>query len=253
VHETRVIALWAVPRSVSTTFEKAFSQHPQARVVHEPFTDCYYFGSERRSGRYGVQPSKLGCDAANALDAVTRERAPVVFVKDLAFQAEPYLSDDVLRGVSNTFILRHPAAVLRSLLPLKPDFTEDEFGFTALRRLWRRVRGMGLDAVVVEGDGFRANPASVLRAYCAKVGVGFVPQMLHWPDGRIRPWDPTEAESQAKWHRTLEASLGVLPPHPVQEVEVSADRRCLYARALDIYESLATGAVGVSETLPTRA
>jgi len=236
---TNVIGLWAVPRSVSTAFEKAFSCRADSSVSHEPFTDCYYFGSQRRCARYGDQPHKNGFTGASAVAEILADPAPVVFTKDLAFQAGPYLSDELLAQITNTFIVRHPRTVLRSLTPLKPDFTEDEYGFTALARLFRRVTKLGQHPrVVVEGDDFRRNPDEVLRAYCLAVGLRFDEAMLHWEDGRIRNWTPDEEQSQAKWHRTLEASHTVLPPTEDDSVPVPPERAQMYQRALDIYQEL---------------
>lgn len=235
-----IVCLWATPRSVSTAFEKALSRNRAAAVVHEPFTDCYYFGPDRRSGRYGQQPAKARFVAADAWRLVEEPADEFVCVKDLAFQAEPYLTDADLAGVGNTFIVRHPKAVLRSLLRLKPDFTDDEFGFTALARLYDRVRlATGEVPLVVDGDAFRADPAGVLADYCRHTGLPFDEQMLTWPDGRIREWQPDEQLSQAKWHATLEASHGVLPPGPPADgFEVPPDRADCYRQALAIYTEL---------------
>jgi hypothetical protein len=228
-----------VPRSVSTAFEKTFSCRADTSIVHEPFTDCYYFGAQARSHRYGHQPAKLGFDATDAIGMIHSASAPVVFVKDLAFQAEPYLPDDFLRQATNTFIVRHPRVVLRSLRDLKPDFTEEEFGFEPLARLWRQVvDGLGQEPIVVEGDRFRESPETQLREYCRRVRLGFDARMLSWPDGRIRQWADDERESQAKWHRTLEHSNGILPPRHSGQLEVSPEEANVVERAEKIYEEL---------------
>ncbi|MFT2017323.1 hypothetical protein ACMA1D_15980 [Streptomyces sp. 796.1] len=243
----QVVAVWAVPRSVSTAFEKTFSRRSDTEVVHEPFTDCYYFGPERRSRRYGDRAQCAAYDRQAAGAQLRSGAAPVSFVKDLAFQAGPYLGDEVLHRTVNTFILRHPRRVLPSLTPLKPDFTEDEFGYTALYALFQRVvRELGQPPVVVEGDVFRAHPEAVLRGYCDRVGLAFQPAMLHWPDGHIRSWSAGEAESQAKWHKTLEASRTVLPPDAPGEVVVAPERRGQYERAEEIYAELTSFALPVS-------
>ncbi len=234
--QRRVIAAWAVPRSVSTAFEMTFVRRPGTAVVHEPFTDCYYFSRSRRSDRYGDQPHKHDRDGAWAAAQIAREPGPTVFVKDLCFQAEPYLSDEFLAAVTSTVIVRRPDAVLASLCPLKPGFTEDEFGFLALERLWRRLTdGARAEPVVVDGDVFRERPEPVLRDYCARLGLAFAPQMLHWPRGRIREWSADERESQAKWHHTLEHSTAILPPEPRRPVEVPPGFDAAYERAWRVY------------------
>jgi hypothetical protein len=213
--DLRPIVLWAVPRSVSTAFERSFQQHPAVEVVHEPFTDCYYFGPQRRSARYGELPA--GSTAARQPDQIMSVllavRPKTVFVKELAFQGEPFASDDFLGRVRNAIILRSPERVLRSLQPLKPDHTAEEFGFDALWRLWLRMTKLGLELPpVVDGDTFRVAPEAVLRGFCRRIGEPFTDAMLRWPLGSIRIWRSHEAESQARWHHTLEASTGVLPP-----------------------------------------
>lgn len=236
---TRIISLWAVPRSVSTAFEKTFACRADTLVSHEPFTDCYYFSRARRSQRYGDRPERAHHTSDKAAATFLDQASPLVFVKDLAFQAEPYLSDELLSQVTNTFILRHPRSVLRSLTPLKPDFTEDEFGYTALQRLFQRVvKQYGHPPVVVDGDAFRREPESVLRDYCQAVGVSFDANMLHWDDGRIREWSEGEGESQAKWHRTLEASRTILPPSADEDVSVPPERQDQFAQAMQIYEDI---------------
>ncbi|MBB5940306.1 sulfotransferase-like domain-containing protein [Streptomyces zagrosensis] len=244
---TQVVGLWAVPRSVSTAFEKTFACRTDTDVVHEPFTDCYYFGPHRRSHRYGDLSESASYDGRAASEQVLSVAAPVVFVKDLAFQAGPYLSDDLLSRAVNTFIIRHPKRVLPSLTPLKPDFTEEEFGYTALHALFTRVvEELGHPPVVVEGDVFRRHPEAVLRHYCGRVRLPFQRSMLDWQDGRIRRWSEGEEESQAKWHKTLEASHTILPPDDDARIVVPPERRAQYERAVEIYEELTPFAVPAS-------
>ena len=237
------VLLWAVPRSVSTAFEKTFAQRADFTVIHEPFTDCYYFGPDRRSRRYGDQPSRSGYTARAACQAVSESAGKRVFAKDLCFQAEPYVDEAFLEKVTSTFILRAPQVVLASLAPLKPDFTEDEFGYTAMERLWKRVTSVSpVPPVVVEGDRFRESPRATLEAYCQRIGVPFSADMLYWEHGAIRRWEPHERDSQAKWHSTLESSHGILPvtggPKPARKPELPAHLSAALATAERIYEMI---------------
>lgn len=238
------VLLWAVPRSVSTAFEKTFSRRHDFEVLHEPFTDCYYFSQDRRSGRYGNQPDRSAYTAISAYEAVFRPATKRIFVKELCFQAEPYLDQTFIERVISTFIIRSPAAVLNSLMPLKPDFTEDEFGYIAMERVWKRVTSAcSSPPVVIEGDMFRNSPRETLEAYCQLIGVPFVTQMLYWQDGAIRRWEPHERESQAKWHHTLESSHSILPSAPMQGTLIPSnlptDLQVAFRTAERIYEMIA--------------
>src|SRR2546423_685 len=72
---TRIIALWAVPRSVSTPFERMFAERDDTTVVHEPFTECFYFSDGRASARYGDAPEFASYDGARAVDEIRRAAA----------------------------------------------------------------------------------------------------------------------------------------------------------------------------------
>jgi hypothetical protein len=247
---SRLIALWAVPRSVSTAFEKTFSRRPKTKIVHEPFTDCYYFGSERRSRRYGDRADKRTYSTADALNSIFVESASVTFVKDLCFQAEPYVPRAFLEATVNTFILRRPDAVLASLALLKPDFTEEEFGFVPLARMWHRIiNELGHAPIVVDGDLFRSYPEEILREYCVRTGIDFDRRMLQWQNGRIREWSEGERDSQAKWHYTLEHSTGIIPSDQRPAIEVTAPMRVdIYERALEIYAMVSEHAIRPAST-----
>lgn len=233
-----IIGLWSTPRSVSTAFEKTFTQRDDTATLHEPFTDCYYFSKDRRSSRYGTHDHLHEYTGTRAIADIDRLDAPIVFFKDLAFQAIHYLTDAFLMRITNTFIVRHPREVLASLLPLKPDFTEEEFGFGSLSALFTVVtERCGQTPIVIDAVRFRKDPEGVLQRFCTAVGVAFDQRMLHWDDGRLRDWQPHEAESQAKWHRTLAASRSILPPTDVSAL-LSGDQQALVARWEPAYESL---------------
>ncbi len=211
-------------------------------ILHEPFTDAYYFGPNRRSDRYGER-SDVGCIFDRAEIETIIRHAPDGrrrFVKELAFQGEPYVSDALLQEAVHLFITRHPGAVYSSLIKLKPDFTEDELGFQALQRIHRRIRDVGGSiAMVIDGDAFRAEPEATVRAACRAIDIHYDPTMLHWSDGRIRDWRPGEEKSQAVWHDTLENSSTILKPIPAPHAtDVLPLHKTWYDRALDIYQRI---------------
>lgn len=238
VSNPSLVFLWAVPRSVSTAFEKAMSQHPQVITAHEPLTKSYYFSNARFSSRYGL-PAKIEPPLILDLHSINRFISPkrITFVKELAFQGNPYVSDDCLKISRHLIILRKPKTVYRSLVKIKPDFTEDEFGFTALSRLISRLNRLNCPPLAIyDGDNFRFEPEVVLRKTCALIGIEFCLAMLSWESGKIRSWTPDEALSQACWHKTLEHSTTILPPDTHNShVTVRLEHRSIVKRATAIY------------------
>src|SRR3712207_7439034 len=75
----RPIALWAVPRSLSTAFERVFVERDDLEVLHEPFSAAYYYGrseehtSELQSRQYLV--CRLLLEKKKALPAARRHLA----------------------------------------------------------------------------------------------------------------------------------------------------------------------------------
>lgn len=239
-----VVWLWAVPRSMSTVIAKAFTQAPNTTVVHEPFTDAYYFGARRRSGRYGRASDVAALIEPDDYCALERFPDGTTFVKELAFQALPFVSDETLRSCTHSFLIRHPYKVLGSLLPLKPDFSEEEFGFTSLEHLLLLAdRASRKPLAILDGERLRHNPEQVMRRYCELVDIPFDAGMLSWTPGPVRPWKDHEQESQKKWHRTLEGSRGFLaaPEHvPMPQLQGQLSQmQCDYVeRALRIYQRI---------------
>lgn len=241
--KSRILALWAVPRSMSTAFEKAISGSPDVEIVHEPFTDCYYFCPQRRSKRYGDSVTVEKFDRYAAMELITNVANATpskIFFKELAFQAFHYVDNDFMLRIANTFIIRHPARVISSLLRLKPDFTEEELGFHALNDLYDRVTSLtGKPPSVIEGEQFRANPQKTLKSFCSNHGIRYTNDMLNWGSGLLRPWLPHEVESQKKWHATLENSQTILPPTSIaSSIELSQKQAKMYTRAREIYDKM---------------
>jgi hypothetical protein len=66
--DLKPIALWAVPRSLSTAFERVFVERDDLEVLHEPFSASYYYSEERLSDRYSdVEPQAQHTTAAATL------------------------------------------------------------------------------------------------------------------------------------------------------------------------------------------
>ena len=131
------VALWSVPRSISTAFERVFVERDDFEVLHEPFSDAYYYGEDRLSDRYAdVEPEAVN-NYENVLARVLEPRERRVFVKDMAYHAKGLLGSTFVASFANTFIIRDPKYVIASLYKMWPDFTLEETGFEQIYNLFR--------------------------------------------------------------------------------------------------------------------
>jgi hypothetical protein len=224
-----IVVLWTVPRTGSTAFERMMRERGDVTVFHEPFSVRYYFGATKRSARYDDVRDDGDPDAIVAgLEAAASERP--VFVKDMAYHVLGLGNDAFLERFVHSFLIRDPAWTVPSLATIWPDFTDEEVGFDALAAMAARVDS----PVVVDGDDLRRDPSGVVRAWCGRVGLPFVPDALSWSPGMPPEWGLWE-----EWHAEVARSRGFAPltsdpPPGRDDPRVAA----AYRRARPVYEEL---------------
>jgi hypothetical protein len=202
-----VLALWATPRTVSTAFERMMIERGDRLVLDEPWSRAYYFGPERRSDRYALTFPESTYAAVEA--GVLASDEPV-FLKDMAYHAAPGITDDALRAITHTFLIREPRAALRSLHRRWPDFTDDEAGYAAQHALFDRVVEVtGSTPAVIDSDELRADPNRVIADWCDRVGIDHRPESLRWEPGMQPEW-----QLWRSWYENAAASTGFAPPAP---------------------------------------
>lgn len=236
---TKFVVLWTAPRCVSTAFEKVFYQRRDTATVHEPFLDVYYYSRWRRSDRMGQDSKRLDYGTAGAIEQIKSSTAPVVFIKDMAYHAVPYIDRDfVKQPLTNTFLVRNPKKSLLSWYKLNEFPTEEEFGFDSLAAMYKLVMEEGGQRpIVVEADRLQSDPEKTLRAYCQAVGIEFAPEMLNWNEGRMKQENSLKEKIHNKWHQTLGNSKGILPPTEAVG-EIRSEDMPMLERAMKAYEEL---------------
>lgn len=202
----RPIALWAVPRSVSTALERSMRARGDLTVFHEPFSAYYYLSRERSSDRFagGAQPDPAH-DWRTILDGLLRAgEEGQVFFKDMAYHVSGCMTPELVKSFRHAFLIRHPRHTLPSLLKKLPDFTLEEAGFEQQHRLMRVVVEACPDEfVVIDGEELRRSPEAVVERFSRKVGLDFRPEALSWKPGFV---SDEQLEPGGRWPE-LEADL----------------------------------------------
>jgi hypothetical protein len=198
------IALWAVPRSLSTAFERVFVERDDLEVLHEPFSASYYYGEDRLSNRYSDVEPEAEHNYERVLAEVLKQRQKRVFLKDMAYQAKGVMSQEFIANFVNTFIIRDPKYVLTSLYKMWPDFTLEETGFEDLYWAFRYSTEAEEDPVVVDAMTFSENPVGILSVYCERLGIPFRANSLSWEPGEVEEWKTWKG-----WHEAAQQSTGI--------------------------------------------
>jgi hypothetical protein len=202
--DPKPIALWAVPRSLSTAFERVFVEREDLDVLHEPFSAAYYYGPDRLSDRYADEAPKPESSYEEVLAEVFKPREKRLFLKDMPYQAKGVMSPEFVSRFTNTFIIRDPKYVLSSLYKMWPDFTLEETGYEQIYWTFRYAEEAGEDPVVVDAMTFSENPVGTISEYCERVGIPFQPDALSWEPGEVEEWKSWEG-----WHEAAQRSTGI--------------------------------------------
>ena len=228
------IALWAVPRSLSTAFERVFVERDDFEVLHEPFSASYYYSQDRLSDRYSEVEPEDQYNYENVLHDVLKPREKRVFVKDMAYHARDLLSPEFASNFVNTFIIRDPKYVIASLHKKWPDFTTEETGFELIYDLFRYATEVnGEDVVVVDAMSFSENPGGILAAYCEHLDVHFDPSSLSWESREVEEWEMWDG-----WHDEAQRSTGIKRAER-KDPTLSRDLQQVYDYCLPYYYQLA--------------
>jgi hypothetical protein len=238
----RITFLWTVPRSVSTSFERMMMERGDHVVFDEPFSRSYYFGPDRRSARYTESlPDSSAEEVLAEIEEAARERP--VFVKDMAYQAATLLGTSLLNRFDNCFLVRDPAATLRSLARRWPDFSDEETGWAHLGEAVRLVDALGQPRVVLDADLLCGDPAGVVAQWCERMGLPYIADALNWEPGMRAEWGLWE-----EWHASSVRSTGFseLPEPPPPPTPDEARVYEAYQEALPIYRELSADAIGTT-------
>ena len=212
-----ILALWAVPRSTSTAFERMMKQRGDHECVHEPFGEVWYsIGNSTRPPDSHVQHRpELSYESVWG-DLVAKARRGPVFMKDFPHYvtgmhdwtvagAGPDGGDlPFLDAFNHSFLIRDPAKTLTSMYGQWTDFTLSETGFAEQRELFDLLtqRG-GTPPPVIDAEDLLDDPDRVTAAWCEAVGIDFDPQALRWDTGQASEMTWYEGGT---WHNNLAQS-----------------------------------------------
>jgi hypothetical protein len=205
-------------------------------ALHEPLEGLTWFGPTEIAGRT--------FDSALALLAWLRDETVDrrVFLKETT---EPTVLELVradrrfLAEARHAFLIRRPEEIASSLYALAPDIGVDDIGLEALHRLHGAVESAGgHPPVVIDSDDLVDRPKATMAAYCAAMGLPFLPHALSWEPGERPEW-----ERSARWHVDVSATSGFerrprTDPQTAELADYAAHHRPFYdelrARRLDV-------------------
>jgi hypothetical protein len=166
-----------------------------------------------------------------------KDHPPTARVRDLLGDGR------FLAETRHAFLIRRPEEIAASSYGVDSRLQVNSIGLEMLCEMQAAVREAGGDAsVVIDSDDLVTRPDATMSAYCAAVGLPFIPRALTWQPGERSEW-----RRYARWHLDASASSGFERrergyPHTVENdaklAQFAAHHRPfyeqLYAQRLDV-------------------
>ena len=232
------IAMWSGPRNLSTAMMYAFAARGDCTVWDEPFYAAYLAAT-------GIDhPMKAEVIAAGMRDparvaaacvGLIPQQQRLFYQKHMTLHMIPEFDREFMRGLTNVFLIRHPARVVASYAKKRESPTLMDIGFVQQAELFDQVADwLGKPPLVLDSADVRANPAAALDKLCTALDIGFTDRMLHWPKGP-KPYDGIWA---LHWYNAVHHSTGFEEPEGALP-DLTGDAARLADQALPLYERLA--------------
>ena len=226
------IAMWSGPRNISTAMMYAFANRADCAAWDEPFyapylaeTGLAHPMAAEILAQHETNPEIV---AQRCLGPIPGDKAHF-YMKHMPLHMLPQFPLDWADSCVNVHLIRHPARVVASYSAKRENPTLADIGFAQQVAFFQRFPGPVLDSADI-----RENPAGMIQALCAEIGLPFDPNMLVWPAGP-RSFDGIWA---AHWYHQVHKSTGFAGaegPMPALEGENAA----LAQAALPYYQALA--------------
>lgn len=231
------IAMWSGPRNLSTAMMYSFAARGDCQVWDEPFYAAYL----KVTGiDHPMKDEVISAGIADPAQVAAACLAPLGAEQSLFYQKHmtlhmiPAFDRGFMRGLTNVFLIRHPARVIASYAKKRESPELADIGFVQQAELFDEVADwLGHAPIVIDSADIRATPRETLSRLCAVLGIPFTDRMLHWPAGP-KPYDGAWA---SHWYNAVHGSTGFDEPEGALPL-LSAGFQRLADAALPYYERL---------------
>jgi hypothetical protein len=229
--------MWSGPRNISTAMMRAWENRDDCVVWDEPLYGYYLDATGIPHPGAAEVIAAQGTDAeaiiARCVGEIPHGKS-IFYQKHMTLHLLPELDRSWLASLVNCFLIREPEAVIASYAAVRSDATLEDIGFIQQAMLFEQVRGMtGEIPIVIDSREFLLDPDTMLRLICDRLGVDFIPKMLHWPSG-ARDSDGVWAKY---WYDSVWDSTG-FAPYREKFYDLCAKDRQIAIQAQPYYEDL---------------
>ena len=233
------LAVWSGPRNISTAMMRSWENRPDCAVIDEPFYAHYLL--ETRTSHPGrdevIRVGELDWRrVVGVLEGPVPGGREIFYQKHMTHHMLPHIRRDFMRGMTNVFLIRDPRDVVASYAKARPNtaIAAKDIGIPQEEQLIEFVREVtGADPLIIDTGEFLKDPEAHLRAWCSRLSIPYLSDMLHWPAGPRR----TDGVWAPYWYDAVVASTG-FEPHQERDHHVAPEHAALVAQCMPHYEAL---------------
>ena len=235
------IAMWSGPRNMSTTMMRSFGSRPDTMCIDEPFYAAYL----KASGLvHPMQDEIMASQSSDPSIVADQMKASdpdhdIIYQKHMTHHMVDALPRNWMSDVTNVFLIRHPARVLRSYARKMETVSLEATGFPQQLSLFEHARQQtGQTPIVIDSDTILIDPPAALKRLCQALQIEWDERMLNWTAGP----KPEDGAWAPHWYDGVWASTGFGPPAKDLPT-LSPDLQALCDQAMAIYETLKETAI----------
>lgn len=211
----KYIAMWSGPRNISTAMMRAWENRPDTFVCDEPLYARYLIATGHTDhpgyDRTIRQHETDWCKVVDWLTGPVPNGKAIFYQKHMAHHLVGDLQLDWVCRLTNCFLIRDPADVLRSLVEFLPSPTVQDTGLPQQVKLFEYILNfVGTIPAVVDAGDVLLNPRGMLAALCRRLNVEFFDSMLDWPPGPRE----TDGAWAPDWYQKVYATTTFGPYRP---------------------------------------
>lgn len=235
---TQRIAMWSGPRNISTAMLRSFENRSDTTVVDEPLY-AYYLAATGVEHPGWQEIITMGDTDWRSVVAKLVGPVPgdpaVFYQKHMCHHLLDAMDWDWLDALQHVFLIRDPAAVVRSYIRERPLLNAEEVGIPQQHSLFADVcQRSSQIPPVIDAERFLADPRGQLQRLCQRLGIPFQEAMLQWPAG---PRD-TDGIWAKHWYAQVWQSTGFASPRPADGPPLEPALQALVADCQPLYQQL---------------
>ena len=229
------IYMWSGPRNLSTVLMRSFENRDDTDVWDEPLY-AYYLNETKKNHPMkdkiiNTYPSDI--NKIMLLMSKEPENKRICFQKHMSHHILEKTPLNWIEYGINCFLIRHPKEVINSYIKKNNISESEDIGFLGLYKIFRKVKKLNKELIVVNANDITKNPERLLKLLCKKINIKYSSKMIKWPLG--------SRASDGCWHKiwydTVKLSTS-FEKKINKNVNIPSEFLSIYNECLDIYNEI---------------